>query len=61
MTLYSKHVWLIVSEELNNPNKTYERRVAAYDLLDALAFFNEEAKKRIVSISKLSIKVDYVA
>lgn len=61
MTLHHKHVWLIryVVGATISSNDTHERRVAANDLTEALSFFSKEGINKIISITRLEIKIEY--
>lgn len=53
----TKNIWAITFQSENSKSRI--QNVAAYDLLDALSYFNMEGLKKIVKIEKLSEEITY--
>jgi hypothetical protein len=58
MTRCTKPIWLVVITTPDGRGQTTER-VAAYDLEEALAYYTEEAIKRVISTKKTYFKITY--
>lgn len=58
MTAAEKPIWIVESKSQSDVS-TRENRYAAYDLIELLSFFTEDAKRDIKKIEKLSFKVNY--
>lgn len=57
-TSCTKSIWIVILKD-NGDIKTRTRRVAAWNLSEVLAYFNEEGQKNIIEIRKSDEEITY--